>query len=614
MPWLLSVLILFVCALPAHAQEVTVPVTKDLPFAVPYSFQGTPNTQYSLKMRFSDDPAKCVPACTGQTWHDGTWLKQSDAWSSYPTVQTNDAGLAMGVLAGRSTEQTVPDLLQIAYLEQGKSSSNARVLAYSTVVQEAKGGIILRVLKESGEAYQSGYFAIDDGVHLQLVPLTEDAVAEAQVAGATITVRFYPALDASAPVVTESFSVQGTGPQSITLNARFMKQYHPRLVTDSGLHPNVPATFWLETSPSYEGAVSWLVNDEKQSETTDALEWTPPKSGSFTVKATVMDTGETALQQFAVNSYGNIILTRLLPNPVGSDTNAETITLENRNAFAVVLKNWTLQSRTSSTAIGITTSIPAQSAVTLTVSNKLVNSGGVYDLINESGQVVDSVTYTAVDEGGVVTRTASGWVMPQPTTSSTVSSEEESQGPESALEGDGQKVTLEGIVTAPSGRTLDMLVGNQSVHVVVHESYTAPRPRLKKGVRLRVSGLWREGTHGAYVSVRAGDTFELVLAPTAAGAATESRTDAPDDRSPPEEEPTLLEALGDVVPEFVSEAEGEHAGGLFGAEPAHAADGSEHVSGEGVGRGKSSVLPFLLAALVAGGVFMRISEQKEKTV
>ncbi len=244
-----------------------------------------------------------------------------------------------------------------------------------------------------------------------------------------------------------------------------------------------------------------------------------PQNGRLRISVVFAD-GSSAYIDILVISNPFIKLGELIPNPAGSDTNAETVLLKNTGSEDANLKGWELRSRTTTTKIAIEGVVPASGQLEIVVSSKLRNSGGVYDLFNESNEFVDTVTYPAVKEGEKVRRegivwTVEGSAAPLPAPSTSVSKP-------AASPTTYEKAHVVGKVTLPKGRTLDMLTPqNESVHVVVHASYVTPRPRLHKGDTLEVTGTWRRSRLGPYVSVREGDTFQVVsTAPVAAARAT----------------------------------------------------------------------------------------------
>jgi len=100
-------------------------------------------------------------------------------------------------------------------------------------------------------------------------------------------------------------------------------------------------------------------------------------------------------------------MTSLLPNPPGNDTLHEEVTLKNLGTQAVSLAGWTLrdQSGRTWTLNSLGTLQPGQEKTIKRNGQPMAlnNQGDTIGLVNAGGQVVQSVTYPAVQEGEVVT-------------------------------------------------------------------------------------------------------------------------------------------------------------------------------------------------------------------
>jgi hypothetical protein len=251
-----------------------------------------------------------------------------------------------------------------------------------------------------------------------------------------------------------------------------------------------------------KGQFDWFLDGELAATTPEAM-WcvTFQQAGFHTLSASSGEQEAVFPLALEVVSYNNIKLKHVLPNPVGSDTNAEEIILSNDNPFPVTLRNWELRSQTSKTIIPINAVIAAQEDATIKTSNKLLNSGGRYDLYNESNQLVDTVAYDDAEEGSVLSRIGLLW---QGSLSAAKSQTVESEAiPE--------KVFVTGTVVKPSGRTIDIkTVQGEQIRIVIHASFTGTKPRLHKGDTIQISGEWKRSRRGPYISVREGDIVALL--------------------------------------------------------------------------------------------------------
>ncbi|ENM5747451.1 endonuclease/exonuclease/phosphatase family protein [Vibrio mimicus] len=98
----------------------------------------------------------------------------------------------------------------------------------------------------------------------------------------------------------------------------------------------------------------------------------------------------------------DIIITSLLPNPIGSDTQNETITL--RNQGPDYLGGLLLRDASQSTSV-LEVSLPSRSELTITIPSgvTLNNSGDTISLFDEYEQPLDSVSYSSCKEGIEIT-------------------------------------------------------------------------------------------------------------------------------------------------------------------------------------------------------------------
>ena len=100
-----------------------------------------------------------------------------------------------------------------------------------------------------------------------------------------------------------------------------------------------------------------------------------------------------------------VVITSLLPNPVGDDEQLEAIAIQNRDSVAVSLVGWIVRDRSGTTS-NLTGALAPGHSRTFRRNGQamsLNNAGDAVDLVNPAGTVVQSVTYEAVDEGELVT-------------------------------------------------------------------------------------------------------------------------------------------------------------------------------------------------------------------
>ena len=85
-----------------------------------------------------------------------------------------------------------------------------------------------------------------------------------------------------------------------------------------------------------------------------------------------------------------------IPDPVGPDEGFESVTIANGNPLDVSLAGWKLRDKANNT-FNLSGTIPASSTLSVRVrGNFTLNQGGdEVRLINPSGQVVHTVSYTA---------------------------------------------------------------------------------------------------------------------------------------------------------------------------------------------------------------------------
>lgn len=275
------------------------------------------------------------------------------------------------------------------------------------------------------------------------------------------------------------------------------------VVAPASVYSNTEFTVSLEYSSgcgTVTDAEWWLdgtVISAARGEVTVPL--TIPRIGKYRLLVRSAMHGQATTYEFMVRAPV-VRLQQLLPNPVGSDTNQERVILVNKEPISVLLKDWRLQSRTTSTSVRINGAIMAEGTLEVGLSNKLSNSGGTYDLYNGSGELVDTVRYAKAPEGGLLTRAGYPWQFSNHEV--TPATEVNRAVPE--------RTVVQGVVHAPQGRRFTIVTDSEEViRVVVHAS-VPERPRLRRGYRVEVSGAWRRSRSGPYLSVRGSDLFRVV--------------------------------------------------------------------------------------------------------
>lgn len=482
--------------LPASAVDI-LHVYPDQPLAFPVAFQADPSTEYHVKVRFSQASSSCEPACDGQTSTGQGWGSQSVAWTELPTILTDKNGFGMALAIGRyQTEpsQGLPKFAQVAVRKTGSTSTRV-IGSYSLQWDSGIYPIQLEAYTDEGQSITNAYVKLRDQSGEQILPLgVEGPTLSARVAHRSIEVELFDGAGRLIHGLTR-YELRGEGVYAIKLNASAMLPYHPTMHTVDIARPYEAVDLQLLTDRAYNGAVVWYRDGQKVMETGSRYAPIFETSGRHVVTALLPATGERVESTIIVESYPNVILASLLPNPDGSDTRKETITFKNNNPFRVQLQKWTLKNRATQRNLKIEGTIAPHSEYAIHASSFLTNGGGTFDLYNESNQLVDTATYPAVEDNSVVTRNGILWQV-------------------NASEGDeGTRLTHErvaGVVTKPSGNTVDIETEAGPVHIVVHRSFDGQKPRLAKGDKVEVTGIWLRSGRGPYLSVRKGDIFILI--------------------------------------------------------------------------------------------------------
>lgn len=480
---------------PAKATE-TLLVQTDQALAFPIPFQAEASTEYHVKVRFAQDAAVCEPKCDGLTRSTQGWASQSVAWVELPTVLTDSNGFGVAVGTGKyaaGLDTNMPTFAQVAIRKLGTSST--RVIG-SYPLHWAAGAypLQLEAYTDSGQPVTNAYIRLRDGTGEQIIPIGYDIAANTSVSSRSIELELFDGGGRLIHGLTR-YELQGDGAHIIQLNAAVIPPFHPFIGPVDIGRPYQPVHMHVQTDRTYSGAIIWYRDGQKITETGSSYEPLFETSGKHIVTAVLPATREKAEATVIVESYPNVMLASLIPNPQGNDSRKELITIKNGNAFAVKIQKWTLKNRATNRTLKIEGIVTPFGDYTVNASSFLTNGGGTFDLYNESNQIVDTTTYPAVGDDSVVTRNGIIWRVDTAT----------GDGAETAL---SERVS--GIVTKPSGNTIDIDTEQGPVHIVVHHSFDGQKPRLAKGDIIAVSGIWLRSSRGPYLSVRKGDTFVLV--------------------------------------------------------------------------------------------------------
>ncbi len=189
---------------------------------------------------------------------------------------------------------------------------------------------------------------------------------------------------------------------------------HPRLVSLQTYAVLVPATTVFQVNKCFRPAPCANVPDAQiaDPETTDTdgtiLTTVTGTSNTFTLAY-----GSTS-RPFTIKTPINptplapatpgIVITKLLPNPVGADEQAESVTIQNKGSVAVNLFGWKLEDRSGATW-SLTGSIAPNQSRTFKRNGQamsLNNAGDEIVLRDAGDEERDRFAYAASTEGAVV--------------------------------------------------------------------------------------------------------------------------------------------------------------------------------------------------------------------
>lgn len=148
---------------------------------------------------------------------------------------------------------------------------------------------------------------------------------------------------------------------------------------------------------------------------------TPPKQAPPTTTQTTLQPPENTSPQTTASSYqtGAVVITRLLPNPEGSDTTGEWIELQNIDTASIDLDGWTLQDLKTSHALAPHILTPNETLTLPRPETKIaLNNTGTetLELRDPAGNLIHSLTYEGpTPEGIPIEKNAEGnyvWALP----------------------------------------------------------------------------------------------------------------------------------------------------------------------------------------------------------
>ncbi len=464
------------------------------PFMVSYRIQATPNTTYHLKLHFSQSSTQCQPDCSGETWDGTTWLGQTTAWQAFPFVATDAQGMAVGTLIGRAPDAATDGLLQLALRPDG---GTVVTIGQTWAVSFVHPTHAVQVVHTEAVAPGSA-LVLTEGSGQRTLPLFSGAISF-KTTGQAFSLQLRTP-DGSL-TSQQAYLLAGDGVYRILFPPAPVVFAHPALLLEKAhLFRGEVQHIHLTAQRPFGGAVDWYVDGVKQTALLPDLVITDALVGTHEVRAVLPATEESTIASFTVLPYTAIKIESLVPNPAGRDTGQERLVLHNNHDVPAILKSWHLRSRTTQSSIVITTTIPAGQSWELVGSNRLTNSGGTYDLLDDSGRLIDTVTYGPVAEGDRLSRHGLAW---QGATSPL--------NQQSSHDAAASRVAIQGVVVAPKGKTFEVQpVAGPTVHVVIHPSFSGVKPRFHAGDSVRVTGVWQISKRGPYLSVRGGDVVELV--------------------------------------------------------------------------------------------------------
>ncbi len=483
------------------------------PFLIPLdtTFGSPPNISQDIRVKicFSDidlplDNETNVTNlnCQGETWNGDKWLAQHDEWNNMPIISVSPNGQVVGHIIGRVSSGGQKKFLYLLRRQVG-STTNRRILqSYQPGANVPLYDLSMRSYNELGQLNQEGYFIVNDNTLKHIVPIF-NGQANTRTAEQTVNVAYYR-FGRAEPDYSEVFTQIGNGVHLATLNFRSGLPAIPQIIGPDSGYAGQPLTLKAATDVNYRGSYHWSVDNQPAESTDQTFRPSFKRSGTYRIDLRLDDQANIATRILNIQTYNKVVILSLLPNPVGVDTKSEVITLKNNHDVPAILDSWQLRRRDRPISYDLTGTISPGETHEFRASNFLLNTGGSYDLYDSAGNIVDTATIPPSPEG--VTWTRDGIFWPD-TTPPALLSQSSSPSPAPLH----RATDLSGTVVLPSGRTIDISTDTgEPIRIVLHSSYRLPKPALRRGDRVRASGEWRQSSRGTYLSVRAGDTFELI--------------------------------------------------------------------------------------------------------
>jgi len=133
------------------------------------------------------------------------------------------------------------------------------------------------------------------------------------------------------------------------------------------------------------------------------------------VRTTTTQSDANQSDRYSLHQAENVFINEIMPSPEGDDAENEWLELYNANNFAVDLAGWKIKDKIGATKTYIfpeNTKISANRFLVLTRPQSKIslnNTGDGVELLNPSGQIIDSVDFEKAKQGQSLSRTASTW-------------------------------------------------------------------------------------------------------------------------------------------------------------------------------------------------------------
>lgn len=486
---------LFTCAAQA-AEQPLLALSPGESFSLPISELLLPEqAPYSLKVCFSTIEIKPpLGDCEGQTWNGEKWLRSTAPWRDFPVSRDIFA------LTGRYSGSVLPPYLHIIGRAAPDGTKSVVLSTWRVAERSIENTIQLRVFTEDGKALNAGYVRVFDA-SISLLPLDSPST-EFSTSNKEVAIEILDSAGRVAvPVKNYYFSELNA---HYTLEINRPAAYQPLLTLPTSVPMGSEILGRITTSRHYPGRVIWKRNGKVVSDEGLESRLLAIQPGTYLFEVQLEDTHESVRAEVTVLPITQVKIATLTPNPDGVDAGGrETICFTNAHPFEVSLAEWKLRRREAATTVPLFGVIAAQGSLCVPSSSKLMNDGGTYDLFTRSGDVVDTIIYPKAASAEVLTRDGMQW----------------HSNLETLVTARDTPVIREGEVTGrvvrPRGRIVDIVTPDETpVHVVIHTSYDLPRPKLRQGDTIYVTGEWKTSRSGPYLSVRLGDVFELLSVAT----------------------------------------------------------------------------------------------------